>query len=1029
MTSGTVLSGHYDYRLVALSVAISILAGYAALDLAERTTTARGGKRFMWLWGGAMAMGGGIWAMHWVGLVAFHLPVQILYDWPTVLLSLFIAIVASGVALFIVSRPTMGWSRTLAGSVMMGTGISAMHYIGMDAMRLPATCLYSPWLVALSVVLSIAISFVALQLAFAHRQDGSRWGRRKLLSGLIMGLAIPIMHYVGMAAASFISNLTMRLDLAHAVAITSLGLAAISIATIVGLAHVCIISSIDRRFALQNQQLAASEIQLKTIFFSLTEGIVVLDKRLNPVQINPAATRLLGFPPGKLSKEIVSEVLQFYTLDGELVPPAQWPGARALRGDFVRNCELKLHSRFTGGSVIAEVSTAPIVNAAGEPAQVIITYRDVTESKRAEAKLRAVVDYAVDGLITIDERGHVESYNPACERIFGYSIAEVIGRDIKMLMPEPYFSEHDKYLAHYAATGEAHIIGTAGREVRGKRKDGSIFPMDLSVSAFQLEDGRHYSGIVRDITERKLTTENQSRLAAIVESSEDAIIGKDLLGTVTSWNKGAEKIFGYTAEEMIGQSIQRLLAPGSEQEEQQILDCIRRGETVEHRDSVRTRKDGQTIQVSLTISPILDANNRIVGASKIARDITSQRMLERQLRQSRKMEAIGQLTGGIAHDFNNLLGVMVGNLDLLERLVTANLPALKRVQTAQKAAARGADLTRRLLALASKEDLSPANLRLEDVVHETIELAGRALGPEIRISTNFDRSVPPIYVDGTGLESALLNLAVNSRDAMPKGGTLTISTQLTHLDESFPSVQTGDLKPGWYARVSVTDTGCGMSRETLDRALEPFFTTKARNKGTGLGLAMVYGFAKQSGGTVRLYSELGYGTTVSLYLPLAGEASQASSDAPPARLPARLGGTVLVVDDEEELLEIAQAYLADMGYSALQAQNGASALEAVARFKEIDLIITDIIMPGGMNGVELAQKARQLNPRLKIIYSSGFPADALTERSGMQVDGPLLRKPYQRNEFTAIVHRTMEETGPDGGNNLPVSPGETFADD
>jgi CheY-like chemotaxis protein len=243
---------------------------------------------------------------------------------------------------------------------------------------------------------------------------------------------------------------------------------------------------------------------------------------------------------------------------------------------------------------------------------------------------------------------------------------------------------------------------------------------------------------------------------------------------------------------------------------------------------------------------------------------------------------------------------------------------------------------------------------------------------------------------------------------MPKGGTLTFSTELIELDDSFPSVRTSELQPGPYVRISVSDTGHGMSKETLERALEPFFTTKGRDKGTGLGLAMVYGFARQSGGTVRLYSELGYGTTVTLYLPPAGESVPVVSEIQPADLPVHGGGTVLVVDDETELLEIAHAYLTEMGYSALRADNAASALNTLALYKEIDLMITDIIMPAGMNGVELAKKARELNPKLKVIYSSGYPSDALVERSGTRVDGPLLRKPYQRAEFAASIQRALQ---------------------
>jgi CheY-like chemotaxis protein len=366
------------------------------------------------------------------------------------------------------------------------------------------------------------------------------------------------------------------------------------------------------------------------------------------------------------------------------------------------------------------------------------------------------------------------------------------------------------------------------------------------------------------------------------------------------------------------------------------------------------------------------------------------------------------LTGGIAHDFNNLLGVIIGNLDLLDRLVAGNEAAVKRVRTAQKAATRGAEITRRLLVFSSNEELKPSVVLLGDSIQNTIELATRGLGPEIKITTHIDESVPPLFVDPAGLESALLNLVVNARDAMPKGGSIIIDSKVKNLEDSHPAVRTGDLKAGRYVCVSVTDTGVGMSRETLERAFEPFFSTKPRNKGTGLGLAMVYGFVKQSGGAVRAYSELGQGTTISLYLPLATDLSQPVPAGAPKALNAKLGGSVLVVDDEVDLLEVALAYLAEMGFAAFEARDGASALEVLAQRSEIDLMVTDIVMPGGMNGAELVQRARDLRPDLKIVYSSGFPAEALAEKSMPLIDGPLLRKPYQRAEFAAIIHRVME---------------------
>lgn len=906
MTTGAVLAGFYDYRLVALSVFISIVACYAALDLSERGTTARGKIRLAWLWGGAAPMGIGIWAMHYIGMLAFHLPIPVQYDWPTVLLSLLVAILASGVALFVVSRPTMGMVRAILGSVIMGSGIAGMHYIGMEAMRLKAMCVYSPGIVVLSVALAVAISFVALKLAFAQREDRTRWGERKILSAVIMGLAIPIMHYVGMAAATFVPDPALRLNLANSVSISRFGLASLSFVTLVILVHVSIVSGIDRRFAAKEQELTQSQVQLQIIFDNMSEGIAVLDSKGNVSQMNKAAALFFGLPREQIEREKLKDLLDAFTPDGEFLPLDQRPGAMALRGQFVKDHEIALRPRTTGQTRIAEVSTAPIPSPSGAARQVIVSYRDITDRKR--------------------------------------------------------------------------------------------------------------------------TDETQARLAAIVESSEDAIIGKDLQGTVTAWNRGAERTFGYTSEEMIGTPIRRLLPAGAEQEEDEILARIAHGDTVDHFETVRKRKDGQIIHVSLTISPIRNSRGEVVGASKIVRDITARRLMERQLHQSQKMEALGQLTGGIAHDFNNLLGVILGNLDLLERMLPGNDAALKRVQTTQRAAIRGAELTRRLLTTSSRGELNPAPLSLRDALHELVELASRTLGPEIRITTHCEEQLPPVFVDAAGLESALLNLVVNARDAMPRGGSLTFRSDAIDLGADYPAVQTGELKPGRYACISVSDSGPGMSKETMERAFEPFFTTKPRNKGTGLGLAMVYGFMKQSGGAVRLYSEEGYGTTVSLYLPLADEPLKLSRETGPAQEPLKLGGTVLVVDDEAPLLEIAEAFLTDMGFTVLQAEDSTAALNIAAQAGAIDLLVTDIIMPGKMNGIELAQKVSELRPGIRVIFTSGFPAEALAERSGKLVAGPLLHKPYLRAEFTAIIGKTMQEKEPDSRSDSPVGAEERLAE-
>ena len=766
------------------------------------------------------------------------------------------------------------------------------------------------------------------------------------------------------------------------------------------------------------KHLAKMEARHRGLMEAAPDGMVVVNQCGEIVLLNARAEVQFGYRRDELLGERVTSIIPEGFAERVIADETR-TAAEALAQQIGTGIELN-GRRKDGSEFPIEIMLSPLED--DEGTLVTAAIRDITVRKAAEKHLtlmegryRGLLEAAPDATVVMNHSGELILVNAEMEKLFGYGREELLGQKIEMLVPARYRSYHPPLRNGFFVHPKARPMG-AGRELYGLRKNGSEFLVEISLSPMESAEGTLVTAAIRDITVRKDAEKHlaqmEARYRGLLEAAPDGMVVVNRGGEIVLLNVQAEKQFGYRRDELLGQKVTNIIPEGFA--ERLIADALRTtAEALAQQigtgiELLGRRKDGTAFPIEIMLSPLESAEGILVTAA--IRDISERKQLARQLHQSQKMEAIGQLTGGIAHDFNNLLGVIIGNLDLLDRLVADNDVAVKRVQTAQKAAARGADITRRLLVFSSNEELKPSVVLLRDSIQNMIELAGRALGADIKITTHVDTSVPPLFVDPAGLESALLNLVVNARDAMPKGGSIIISSHVQNLEESHPTVQAGEVKAGSYVCVSVTDTGHGMSRETLERAFEPFFTTKPRNKGTGLGLAMVYGFVKQSGGAVRAYSELGQGTTVSFYLPLAADLSQPVPADAPKPLNAKMGGTVLVVDDEEDLIEVALAYLSEMGFATFEAKDGAGALEMLAQHDEIDLMVTDIVMPGGMNGVELVQRARALRPNLKIVYSSGFPAEALAEKSMPLVEGPLLRKPYQRAEFAAIVHSVMESS-------------------
>jgi PAS domain S-box-containing protein len=478
--------------------------------------------------------------------------------------------------------------------------------------------------------------------------------------------------------------------------------------------------------------------------------------------------------------------------------------------------------------------------------------------------LRALLQAAVDAIISIDERGVIQLVNAAGERLFGYSAQELIGKNVSLLMPSPYREEHDGYLARYLATGEKRTIGI-GREAVGLRKDGATFPLDLSVAEARLGDWRVFVGIIRDITERKRTEDARSHLAAIVESSDDAIISKTLDGTIVTWNAGAERLYGYSAAEVRGRPIAILIPPDRPGELPAILERIRRGDRVDHFETVRVRKDGQPIDVSLTVSPIKNAAGQIIGASAIARDITGQkraqeevRVMTQQLWQAAKLASVGELAASIAHELNNPLATVTLRIESLLGRTPEGDPRRRALEIVEQETKRMGDLVANLLQFARRgqEQISTVDIRQE--LTKAVELVHHHLRKrQIAVVQELAQETPVIYADRQKLRQVLLNLLTNASDAMPQGGTLTLRTTQATLGSGKPAV-----------RIEVADTGMGIPAAHLEKVFDPFFTTKEEGQGTGLGLAICRRVVEEHRGTIRIESEVGKGTTVRIVLPV-----------------------------------------------------------------------------------------------------------------------------------------------------------------
>ncbi|WP_193375927.1 hybrid sensor histidine kinase/response regulator [Bradyrhizobium japonicum] len=634
-----------------------------------------------------------------------------------------------------------------------------------------------------------------------------------------------------------------------------------------------------------------------------------------------------------------------------------------------------------------------------------------SDEGRYRMLVEAVTDYAI---YMLDSDGIVSSWNPGARRFKGYEPSEIIGKHFSN-----FYTEEDK-----AAGVPARALETAAREGKFEsegwrvRKDGSRFWAYVIIDPIRDQSGKlvGYAKVTRDLTERKKAEDDlrksQEQFQLLVQGVTDyAIYLLNPDGTVASWNAGAQRIKGYAPEDIIGRHFSQFYTPEDRKTglPSTALEIAAREGRYE-KEGLRVRQDGSEFWANVVIDAIRDDKGGLLGFAKITRDITERKKTEQLLEKTRaalaqaqKMEAIGHLTGGVAHDFNNLLMAIQGSLELMKRRIPQDDEQLAAyLDNALQGAQRGAALTQRMLAFARRQELKPEPLELPKLIFGMTDLLQTSLGPSVQIDTHFPMRLPKALADRNQLELAILNLAMNARDAMPKGGTIAIGAKELTVTAD-PA-----LKPGKYVCVSVTDTGTGMDEETLQRALEPFFTTKGVGKGTGLGLSMVHGMAEQSGGKLTLESTPGHGTTAKICIPVAAlEAEDTAKPPSTERIGYRTGRKLRIVSvDDDPLVSFnTAAMLEDLGHTVFSAASAARALEILRHEESIDLLITDQAMPG-MTGSELAAAIRAEKPELPVIIATGFAE--LPKGEGAEF--PKLAKPFFQQDLAEVISATMEST-------------------
>src|SRR6266545_2795641 len=752
----------------------------------------------------------------------------------------------------------------------------------------------------------------------------------------------------------------------------------------------------DRKRA--EEELRVSEKRYRLLFEKNPFPMWVFDKEtLAFLAVNEAACGHYGYSRDEFLSMTIKDIR----------PPEDVPALlhriSEERAGYRRSGIARQHQKKDGTLISVEITSDPLVFD-GRDARLVLA-NDVTARLRAEqerATLAAIVQFSEDAIVVKTKDGIITRWNTGAEKLYGYSAREAVGRPI----------------LHLPADRAGEMAGILRRISRGEsvkrfetvhlRKDGTRIDISLAVSAIRDAAGRvtGASAIARDIAERKQAEESIQKLLRAVEQAENVIFMTDPDGQFSYINPSFEVLYGYKKEEVLGRT-PRILKSGQQDAAfyTEFWEKLLSGEGVRG-EIVNRARDGRLVIVEMSAKALFDSDGKRVGYVAVQHDVTERRLLEQQFRQAQKMEAVGQLAGGVAHDFNNLLTAILGYAELLAEKLKGRPREAEDLDEIRKAGERAASLTRQLLAFSRRQVFERKVLDLNRLIAEIEKMLRRLIGEDIDLVTALDPALAYVWADAGQLEQVVMNLAVNARDAMPRGGRLTIETSNVDLDEAYARLHI-PIRPGRYVMIADSDTGVGMDAATRSRIFEPFFTTKERGKGTGLGLATVYGIVKQSGGYIWAYSEPGRGTTFKVYLPPADQSLLPEEDRVGETVSVRGTETVLLVEDEESVRTLARAILESYGYRVLEAAGAEEAIETVRGYQQpVDLLLTDVVMPS-MGGPDLASRIQTLRPGVKVLYMSGYTDETVFRHGHLEQGRLFLQKPFTPEALARKVREAL----------------------